>query len=110
MLVSVLIHQIKESCLVLLIRSNWSHALIEDDDPDWVLTWWKANAFNYPLMSQAVRDYFPVPSAEVGVERLFSNARDVLSIRRHCMNAETLRWLMLLKGHYDRLRDAKGKV
>jgi hAT family C-terminal dimerisation region len=86
---------------------NWSHRFIEDGDPDWVLKWWKANAFNYPLMSQAVRDYFPVPSAEVGVERLFSNARDVLGIRRHCLNAETFRWLMFLKGQYDKERQLR---
>ena len=86
---------------------NWSHALIEDGDPDWVLKWWKANAFNYPLMSRAVRDYFPIPSAEVGVERLFSSARDVLGIRRHCLNADTFRWLMFLKGRYHKERQRK---
>lgn len=80
----------------------WSHSMIEDGDPDWILKWWKANAFNYPLMSKAVRDYLPIPSAEVGVERLFSNARDVLGIRRHCLNSETLRWLMFLKGQYGK--------
>ena len=30
-------------------------------------------------MAQAARDYLLVPSADVGVERLFSGARDVLS-------------------------------
>jgi hypothetical protein len=59
---------------------NWSHRFIEDGDPNWVLKWWKANAFNYPLISQAVWDYFPIPSAKVGVKRLFSNAQDVLRI------------------------------
>ncbi|EED11685.1 conserved hypothetical protein [Talaromyces stipitatus ATCC 10500] len=82
----------------------WSHGMIEDGDPDWILKWWKANAFNYPLMSKAVQDYLPIPSAEVGVERLFSNARDVLGIRRHCLNSETFRWLMFLKGQYGKER------
>ena len=59
-------------------------------------------------MARAVRDYFPVPSAEVGVERLFSNPSDVIDIQRHCMDAETLRWLMLLKAYYDRLRVTEG--
>ncbi|EED12102.1 hypothetical protein TSTA_001730 [Talaromyces stipitatus ATCC 10500] len=52
----------------------WSHGIIEDGDPDWILKWWKANAFNYPLMSKAIQDYLPILSAEVGVKRLFSNA------------------------------------
>ena len=81
---------------------NWSHHLIEDGDSGWVLHWWKMNASEFPLMAQAVRDYFPVPSAEVGVERLFSDARNVLGLRRHRMNGETMRRLMLLKGHYDK--------
>ena len=69
-----------------------------------MLKWWKANAFDFPLMAQAVRDYLPVPSAEVGVERVFSGARDVLGLRRQSMNAETMRWLVLLKGEYDNIR------
>ncbi|EED14468.1 hypothetical protein TSTA_106780 [Talaromyces stipitatus ATCC 10500] len=82
----------------------WFHNMIEDRDPNWILKWWKANAFNYPLMLKAVQDYLPIPSAEVGVERLFSNARDVLGIRRHCLNSEMFRWLMFLKGQYGKER------
>ena len=67
-----------------------------------MLKWWKMNAFEFPLMAQALRDYLPIPSAEVGVERLFSDARNVLGIRRHCLNAETIWWLILLKGYYDK--------
>jgi hypothetical protein len=77
--------------------ASWSYHSIEDGDPQWVLKWWRLNSFDYPLMAQAVRDFLPVPAAEVGVEREFSGARDVLGIRRHSMNAETMRWLMLLK-------------
>jgi hypothetical protein len=40
-----------------------------------------------------------MPSAEVGKERLFSNARDILGVERHCTDAETMRWP---KGHYDK--------
>jgi hypothetical protein len=53
-------------------------------------------------MAQAARDYLSVPSAEVGVERQFSDARDVLGLRRHRMNAEKMRWLMLLKEVYGK--------
>ena len=68
---------------------NWSHHMIGDADAEWVLKWWKANAFNFPLMAKAARDYLPIPSAEVGIEREFSIARDVLGLRRHRLNAET---------------------
>jgi hypothetical protein len=76
---------------------NWSHHMIGDADAEWVLKWWKANAFNFPLMAKAARDYLSIPSAEVGVEREFSNARNILGLRRHRLNAETMRWLMLLR-------------
>jgi hypothetical protein len=77
---------------------NWSHHMIGDADAEWVLKWWKANAFNFPLMAKAARDYLPIPSAEIGIEREFSNARDVLGLRRHRLNAGTMRWLILLRG------------
>jgi hypothetical protein len=50
----------------------------------------------YPLMPQAVRDYLPVPSAEVGIERVFSGGRDMLGLRRQSMSVETMQWLLLL--------------
>jgi hAT family C-terminal dimerisation region len=57
---------------------SWSHISFADGDADWVLKWWKANAVDFPCMARAARDYLPIPSAEVGVGRLFSGARDVL--------------------------------
>ncbi|KAJ5100906.1 hypothetical protein N7456_006958 [Penicillium angulare] len=80
---------------------SWSHHMIGDADEQWVLKWWRANEFNFPLMSKAARDHLAIPSAEVGIEREFSKARDVLGLRRHCLNAETMRWLMLLKEQYS---------
>ncbi|KAJ6003904.1 hypothetical protein N7540_013186 [Penicillium herquei] len=76
---------------------DWSHHMIGDADAEWVLKWWKANTFNFPLIAKAARDYLPIPSAEVGVEREFSNARNILGLRRHRLNAETMRWLILLR-------------
>jgi hypothetical protein len=80
---------------------SWSHPSFSDGDGDWILKWWKANASDFPCMAQAARHYLSVPSAEVDVERLFSGARDVLGVRRHSMNAETIRWLVLQKEYYD---------
>ena len=49
----------------------------------------------HPLIAQAVRDFLPVPSTEVGIERVFSGGRDVLGLWRQSMSAETMQWLML---------------
>ena len=42
-----------------------------------------------------MRDFFPDPSVEVGNERVFSDGRDVLGLRKQSMSAETVQWLML---------------
>jgi hypothetical protein len=44
-----------------------------------VLKWWEVNTFAYPLMAQAVRDFLPVPSAEVVIERVFSGGWQSMS-------------------------------
>ncbi|CRL30495.1 unnamed protein product [Penicillium camemberti] len=49
-------------------------------------------------MAKAAHDCLPIRSAEVGIEREFSNARYLVGLRRHRLNAETMRWLMLLRG------------
>ncbi|KAG4427701.1 hypothetical protein IFR05_016817, partial [Cadophora sp. M221] len=63
--------------------------------------WWKASEFQYPLVAKAVRDLQAIPSAEVDIERLFSEGRDVIGIRRMAMDADTMRILRLLKSHFD---------
>lgn len=62
--------------------------MVDDTDGEWVLKWWKANVFSFPLMVKAAQDYLPIPSAEVVIKREFSNARDVLGFSRHCLNAK----------------------
>ncbi|KAJ5878301.1 hypothetical protein N7455_001766, partial [Penicillium solitum] len=67
-----------------------------------VLKWWKVNAFNFLLIAKAARDYLPIPSVEVGIEREFSNARDVLGLRRHLTGATVLGWLFkMYKANYS---------
>ena len=46
-----------------------------ENDQDWTLQWWKANSINYPDPARAARDLLAIPSAEVDVERLFSEGR-----------------------------------
>ena len=51
-------------------------------------------------MAVAARDYLAIPAAEVAVERLFSRGRDLLVLRRHSLNGETMRKVMLLRDIY----------
>ena len=68
---------------------------------DWCLQWWKANQFQYKQVAVAVRDLLAIPAAEVDVERLFSEGRDQLGIRRMAMGGDTMRIQRLMKSYYD---------
>lgn len=88
---------------------DWDEADESNYYPDWVLKWWKANAFQFPLMAMAARDLLAVPGSEVDVERLFCGGRDLLGIRRFGLKSETMRILTLLKAYFERkLNDGKA--
>ena len=53
-------------------------------------------------MAAAARDYLAIPASEVTVKRLFSKGRDLLDLRRHSLNAGTMRKLILLRDMYIR--------
>jgi hypothetical protein len=69
----------------------------DNDDPEWVISWWRANAHYWLIMSQVARDYLPIPLSEVDVERVFRSRRDLLGIRRHLISPEIMRAVMLLR-------------
>jgi hypothetical protein len=75
---------------------------------DYILKYWKNHAVQYPDVAKAARDLLAVPSAEVNVESLFSEGRDLLGIRRKDMDGDTMRTTRLLKSHWD-LIDKKKK-
>jgi len=94
---------------------SWDRYFTEDrvrnyeyDDQDWTLQWWKANGINYPDPARAARDLLAIPSAEVDIERLFSEGRDAIGVRRMAMEADTMRIVRLMKSHWD-LIDRKKK-
>ena len=67
---------------------------------DWLFSWWNMHKDEYPRMAAAARDYLAIPAAEVAVERLFSRGRDLIGLRRHSLNGETMRKLTLLRDIY----------
>jgi hypothetical protein len=81
---------------------EWDATDESNYDPDWVLKWWRANAFQFPYMAAAARALLAVPASEVDVERLFSGGRDLLGIRRYALKGETMRILTLLKSYFER--------
>ena len=68
---------------------------------NWLFEWWNTHQGEYPQMACAAWDFLPLLASEVVCERLFSTGRDMLGLRRHRLNGETMRLLMLLKNLYD---------
>lgn len=62
-----------------------------------ILSWWKVNEQTYPNLSQVAKDILAVQIAQVGVERVFNLARDVIGDRRHRLSAQTIRQIMILR-------------
>jgi hypothetical protein len=56
----------------------------------------------YPTISQVARDYLSIPLSEVDLERLFSEGRDLVGLRRHSMLLETMKGVMFSRYEYRR--------
>lgn len=69
-------------------------ALARHSTPD-ILVWWRDNAHRFPILSHIARDFLAVPVSGVGVENLFSAARDVCHYRRNRLAPETIEAIMI---------------
>ncbi|KAF1922110.1 uncharacterized protein M421DRAFT_79538, partial [Didymella exigua CBS 183.55] len=45
-----------------------------------LLNWWRSNASNWPYLHQVAKDVLAIPIAQVGVERTFNIAREVIGV------------------------------
>jgi len=82
-----------------------------------ILEWWKVNAGRFPNLAPMARDILAVQGGSVGVERVFSMARDVIAYRRSRLKSSTIRSSMLVKSYKNKeLRrglaghDSEGEV
>jgi hypothetical protein len=66
------------------------------------LEFWKVHAPFMPSLAQMAKDILAIPIAGVGVERIFSIARQICSYQRNRFDAETITQLMIVCSH-DRL-------
>ena len=81
------------------------------DGDEWLLSWWRGHSSIYPCVAAAARDYLAIPASSVSVERLFSGGRDMISVRRDSLSAETMRILPFLRDAYlseDACAEAEG--
>jgi hypothetical protein len=52
-------------------------------------------------MAKIARDYIGIATAEVGVEQLFSQGRDQISLQRYSLLHATMKMLMMLEAFYN---------
>jgi len=64
-----------------------------------ILEWGKVNTGRFPNLARMARDILAVQGASVGVERVFSMARDVIRYRRSRLKSSTIRSSMLVKSY-----------
>ena len=54
-------------------------------------------------MVAVTRDYLAIPASDVAVERLFNKGKGLLGLRRHLLNAQTMRNMISLRDMYIRM-------
>ena len=62
-----------------------------------VLDWWKLNESKFPTLAKMARDILSTPIAGVGVERVFSVGRDVITYRRNRLKSKTISDIMVCR-------------
>lgn len=61
------------------------------------LKFWKDNRHRFPYLSMIARDIFGIPASSGSIERVFSTAIDVLSIKRCNMKVDLFNFNVFIK-------------
>ena len=72
-----------------------SQAILPEEAVPDILLWWKNSRGVYPTLSRMAQDFLTIPASGVGVENLFSTARDICHYRRSRLSPETIEAIML---------------
>jgi hypothetical protein len=62
-----------------------------------ILDWWRVNEGRYPTIAKMAKYFLTVPIAGVGIECVFSMARDIVTYRRNRLKVITIYDLMIAK-------------
>jgi hAT family C-terminal dimerisation region len=76
-----------------LMKKDLTGVIVKDDSSLWLTPsriilsllrdkFWKANAFNYPILSAMAKDYLTVQASSVPSERAFSSGVDLVTAER----------------------------
>ena len=80
------------------------------DVSEHALTFWKNESARQPHLALMARDILAVPATSVDVERLFSQARNLISYNRHRLDRQIISDTMFLRGAETRKRRTLGEA
>jgi hypothetical protein len=64
------------------------------------LSYWKAKAFDYPILSAMAKDYLTVQASSVPAERAFSSGTDLVTADRCRLGGKTVEKTQFLKFNF----------
>ena len=95
----------KNAKIVAPIKDELQHYLnvpelpaLEEYDP---FLWWATNKNQYPLLHQLAMKYLSIPATSVPSERLFSDAKNLVTPQRTHLDSFLINQLMFLKRNRD---------
>ncbi|CAB5131700.1 unnamed protein product [Rhizophagus irregularis] len=96
------------SLLARIFQDNVTHvdevanylALPKIHHDDCPLTWWKTNKTRFPVLSKLARKYLAIPATSTPSERLFSEAGNVMTIKRTQLAPNMLENLVFCKKNW----------
>ena len=65
------------------------------------LNWWRTHSASYPHLSKLTRQYLGIPATSVPVERLFSEAGELISAKRNSLKPENANMLLCLNSSFQ---------
>ena len=83
----------REGELYLSIPIIWPSSNVPFD----ILGWWSEHEGAFPHLARVAKDILAIPIAEVGVEREFNIAKDLIGSRRHRLAARKIQQIMVLR-------------
>ena len=82
-----------------------SSLVMEGDEKDDILSFWKQNKQSFPLIAAIARDILAIPASNTSVERQFSLCKNTVTAKRTRLGSEKLNKLIFLKKNMDILKE-----
>lgn len=82
-----------------------STSVVQDEEKDDILSYWREHQKLFPLIASIARDVLAIPASNTSVERLFSSCKNTVTDKRTRLGAEKLNKLMFLQKNRNILKE-----